>query len=536
MADTLTLAIAQINLHVGAIDKNVAAIRAARAQATALGADLVVTPELSISGYPPEDLVLKPAFVAACEDAAAELAQDTADGGPALIIGTPWRNGDKLHNAAFLLEAGRISARRAKVELPNYGVFDEKRVFDAGAAEGPVAFHGFRLGLMICEDWWLPNVSACLAGAGAELLLSVNGSPFEDGKQERRIHLAAERVAETGLPYVFAAMVGGHHHAADRLRLDDGAPKRLRLGRAIHHHIGQHHCRGHILDMPGQAQPRPHAQRFGQAHQAGGISPAPLVGAHEDAQHLLVAHLGQRLDEQFLPFPAGQPPRQQHRGLPGIGPPSPGQLHRAVAQHGGGIEHRGIHPAMDHPHPLLAHAIALTDQPSHVMAHGNHPVAARHHLVIAALQPVLLAVNAVISGHERDLAPPRRVIGRPGRGAGMSVDQIHLVFLDHLFQPPDIAPDAERVFGGERQPHELGPGPRGQRGQRPGGGGDQRAMPAQMHSRRAFYRHTLRPAHAKLRQHLENRQPSSIHERAISDSGVNDNAKTQPRAGDRSGL
>ncbi len=209
MADTLTLAIAQINLHVGAIDKNVAAIRAARAQAAALGADLVVTPELSISGYPPEDLVLKPAFVAACEDAAAELAQDTADGGPALIIGTPWRNGNKLHNAAFLLEAGRISARRAKVELPNYGVFDEKRVFDAGAAEGPVAFHGFRLGLMICEDWWLPNVSACLAGAGAELLLSVNGSPFEDGKQERRIRLAAERVAETGLPYVFAAMVGG---------------------------------------------------------------------------------------------------------------------------------------------------------------------------------------------------------------------------------------------------------------------------------------------------------------------------------------
>src|ERR1700757_573786 len=100
MTASLKIAIAQINLHLGAIDRNVAAIRAARAQGAALGADLVVPPELSISGYPPEDLVLKPAFVAACEAAAEELAKDTEDGGPGLIIGTPWRNGANLHNAA----------------------------------------------------------------------------------------------------------------------------------------------------------------------------------------------------------------------------------------------------------------------------------------------------------------------------------------------------------------------------------------------------------------------------------------------------
>lgn len=209
MSDTLNIAIAQINLHLGAIDKNLAKLRAARAEGARLGADLVVTPELSIAGYPPEDLVLKPAFVAACEAAAEELAAETADGGPGLIVGLPWRNGEKLHNAAFLLEGGRIAARRAKVELPNYGVFDEKRVFDAGSPSGPVPFRGFRLGLMICEDWWLPAVSETLAETGAEMLLSINGSPFEDGKQTRRVTLAVERVVETGLPYVFAAQVCG---------------------------------------------------------------------------------------------------------------------------------------------------------------------------------------------------------------------------------------------------------------------------------------------------------------------------------------
>jgi NAD+ synthase len=209
MIMTLKIAIAQLNLHVGAIDKNLAAIRAARAQAAAMGADLVVTPEMSISGYQPEDLVLKPAFVAACEAAVDRLAEDTADGGPGLIIGTPWRNGAELHNAAFVLDGGKIIARRAKHELPNYGVFDDKRVFDPGPSPGPVAFRGFRLGVLICEDWWFPAVSETLKESGAEILLSINASPFEDGKQQRRVTLAVERVVETGLPYVFAALTGG---------------------------------------------------------------------------------------------------------------------------------------------------------------------------------------------------------------------------------------------------------------------------------------------------------------------------------------
>jgi NAD+ synthase len=209
MSDTLRIALAQINPHVGAVRENLARLREARAQGGKLGADLVVTPEFSIGGYPPEDLVRKPTFVAACESAIAELAAATGDGGPALIVGGPWSDGNKLFNAAYLLEGGRIAARRAKHELPNYGVFDEKRVFDAGPSPGPVAFRGFRLGLMVCEDWWSPAVPETLAESGAEMLLSINASPYEADKQQARIALAVERVVETGLPFIFCAQVCG---------------------------------------------------------------------------------------------------------------------------------------------------------------------------------------------------------------------------------------------------------------------------------------------------------------------------------------
>jgi len=209
MIDVLKIALAQINLHVGQIEHNLAALRRARAEGARLGADLVVTPEFSIGGYPPEDLVRKPAFVAACEAAIAALAVDTGDGGPGLIVGGPWQDGDHLFNAAYVLDGGKITARRAKHELPNYGVFDEKRVFDAGPAPGPVVFRGFRLGLMVCEDWWLPTVSETLAESGAEMLLSINGSPYEADKQSLRIDLAVARVVETGLAFVFEALVCG---------------------------------------------------------------------------------------------------------------------------------------------------------------------------------------------------------------------------------------------------------------------------------------------------------------------------------------
>ncbi|MCS6922345.1 MAG: NAD+ synthase, partial [Elioraea sp.] len=179
MAERLRLALAQLDPHLGAITANGDKILAARARAAAEGADLVLTPELSIAGYPPDDLVLKPAFLDACRAEVERLAAVTGDGGPGLVVGAPWRDGDALYNAALVLDGGRILAMRAKHELPNYGVFDDKRHFVPGPAPGPVSFRGFRLGLMICEDWWLPDVCETLCESGAELLVSINASPYE---------------------------------------------------------------------------------------------------------------------------------------------------------------------------------------------------------------------------------------------------------------------------------------------------------------------------------------------------------------------
>src|SRR5579864_6929514 len=208
MTDRLAIAVAQINPTVGDIAHNLERLRSAHAEAQALGADLVVASELCIAGYPPEDLILKPAFIAACEAAVAELALATR-GGPGLIVGSPCREGGKVYNAALLLEGGRVTSVRFKHELPNYGVFDEKRVFAAGAAPGPIAFRGVRLGVMVCEDMWLPDVSETLQESGAELLLVINGSPFETDKRDQRLSLAVTRIKETGLPLLYVNQVCG---------------------------------------------------------------------------------------------------------------------------------------------------------------------------------------------------------------------------------------------------------------------------------------------------------------------------------------
>ncbi len=209
MTDSLTIALAQLNPTVGDVPGNVAKLRAARGEAAKLGADLVVGTELCVAGYPPEDLVLKPAFQDAVEAAVEALALETGDGGPALILGAPWRGEGKLYNAALLLDGGRISYIRFKHELPNYGVFDEKRVFAAGPAPGPVVVKGVRLGLQVCEDMWFPDVSETLVESGAEILVVINGSPFEYDKGDERIQLALKRVQETGLPLIYVNQVCG---------------------------------------------------------------------------------------------------------------------------------------------------------------------------------------------------------------------------------------------------------------------------------------------------------------------------------------
>jgi len=205
---TLKIALAQANPTVGDIDGNIAKLRQVHARAATLGADLVVFPELFVTGYPPEDLVLKPAFAAAARRSVEAVASELS-AGPAVLVGTVWPEGDGVYNAVALLDKGQVAGVRFKVDLPNYGVFDEKRVFAAGPLPGPMSCRGVRLGVPICEDIWGSEVVECLAETGAEILIAPNGSPFDWTKPDMRMNVAVARVTESGLPLIYLNQVGG---------------------------------------------------------------------------------------------------------------------------------------------------------------------------------------------------------------------------------------------------------------------------------------------------------------------------------------
>jgi NAD+ synthase len=207
-ADRLVIALAQLNPVVGDVGRNADQARRAFAEARALGADLLMLPELFLAGYPPEDLVLKPAFQAACRAAVEDLARETAHG-PAMLIGTPWVEDGGLYNAYALLAGGHIEALRYKVDLPNYGVFDEKRIFVPGPMPGPIVLKGVRIGIPVCEDIWGSDVVECLSETGGEILLVPNASPYWREKADTRLNLAVARVTESGLPLVYLNQVGG---------------------------------------------------------------------------------------------------------------------------------------------------------------------------------------------------------------------------------------------------------------------------------------------------------------------------------------
>ncbi len=210
MADKLKITLAQLNQSVGDLAGNAAAMIAARRRAGEQGADLIVFPELSLIGYPPEDLVLKPALI---ERAAAELEQlaiATKVPGPAMLVGSVFVVDGALHNGVALLDQGKVAEIRLKHELPNYGTFDEIRLFQPGPLPEPIVFKGVMIGLPICEDIWHPDVCRHLADFGAELLISVNGSPYEIDKDTLRIDgVAKRRAVSTGLPLAYLNRVGG---------------------------------------------------------------------------------------------------------------------------------------------------------------------------------------------------------------------------------------------------------------------------------------------------------------------------------------
>ena len=208
MADTLTITLAQMNQSVGDLAANAAAMLAARERAR--DSDLVVFPELQLIGYPPEDLILKPALI---ERAAAELeklALATASPGPAMLVGSVFVRDGALHNGVALLDGGKVVATRFKHELPNYGTFDEVRLFQPGPLPEPIILKGTMIGVPICEDIWQPDVCRHLADFGAEIFICINGSPYEIDKDALRIDgVAKRRAVDTGLPLAYLNRIGG---------------------------------------------------------------------------------------------------------------------------------------------------------------------------------------------------------------------------------------------------------------------------------------------------------------------------------------
>ncbi|WP_126977765.1 NAD+ synthase [Frigidibacter oleivorans] len=208
MADRFRLTLAQLNATVGAIAANCDKARAAWAEGRDAGADLVALPEMFVTGYQTQDLVMKPAFAEHAMQAAEQLAADCADG-PALAIGAPWRVEDRLYNAYWVLKGGRVIARALKHHLPNDDVFDEERLFDHGPISGPYAIGDVRIGSPVCEDGWYEDVAETLAETGAEILLIPNGSPYRRRKLDLRMNHMVARSVETGLPVTYLNMVGG---------------------------------------------------------------------------------------------------------------------------------------------------------------------------------------------------------------------------------------------------------------------------------------------------------------------------------------
>src|SRR5881398_3316881 len=207
MTDRLRIAFAQMNQRVGDLDGNAAAMLELRRRAN--GADLLMCPELQVIGYPPEDLVLKPEFVRRTHECLDQLVAATSEPGPAMLIGTVVAEVGLNYNAFVLADGGRVLGRTLKRELPNYGTFDEKRIFAPGPMPEPLEFKGVKIGVPICEDIWQENVCAHLAEAGAEMLLVPNGSPFELDKDDIRYRLVRSRAIQTGLPIAYLNRVGG---------------------------------------------------------------------------------------------------------------------------------------------------------------------------------------------------------------------------------------------------------------------------------------------------------------------------------------
>ena len=216
--ESIKIYLCQLNFHVGNLKNNLDKILSTREEVRKQGGDLCIFSELSITGYPPEDLVLRKSFIESAQKVVEKLVRISEDDGPSIIVGYPRLNNNKLMNSAALISDGKISIID-KFHLPNYGVFDEQRVFNKDRMPGPILFKGIKIGLMICEDMWYPDVAESLQESGAELLIAINGSPFDQNKEDERLSVAVARVVETNLPLIYVNQIGGQ----DELVFDGGS-------------------------------------------------------------------------------------------------------------------------------------------------------------------------------------------------------------------------------------------------------------------------------------------------------------------------
>ena len=208
MTDEFKLTMAQLNACVGDFDGNLKKAREAFYIACKEGADMLVLPEMFLTGYQAQDLVQKKAFIDDAQNKLIEFAKECSDG-PTIGIGVPFQDADKLYNAYAILQDGKILTQIFKHHLPNYKVFDEKRVFDSGEIHGPYVVNGVRIGSPICEDAWFPDVCETLEETGAEILITPNGSSYYRGKFDKRISLMVSRAVENRLPLAYLNLVGG---------------------------------------------------------------------------------------------------------------------------------------------------------------------------------------------------------------------------------------------------------------------------------------------------------------------------------------
>ena len=208
MSDTFKITLAQLNPTVGDLNGNADKAFAAWEKSKQSGADLVALPEMFITGYNAQDLISKYSFHTAAIETIQRLAKACVDG-PALAIGGPWKEGNSVFNAYFILQSGQIKSVVEKHHLPNDSVFDEVRIFDSGAVGGPYSVGNTRIGSPICEDAWHEDVVETQVETGAEFLLIPNGSPYHRGKRDTRLNLMVSRVVESGLPLIYLNMVGG---------------------------------------------------------------------------------------------------------------------------------------------------------------------------------------------------------------------------------------------------------------------------------------------------------------------------------------